>query len=189
MILNSLGKLKSELSTFTGKLFKIAASVDFLNISFPESSVIYFTVPSAHILNFTSTSPSIALLLAALGYDLFEFIFSTNNPKHESGASTFGNIIVFTNDRLNDYSLFSHEIIHIYQYYDFNFINTYLNKPINRWRNKSKTFKSINDVFYFDMQVPILRGLYLLENLNRNCYYDNFFENEAGFYSKTKICE
>lgn len=118
-----------------------------------------------------------------------EFIFSTNNPKHESGASTFGNIIVFTNDRLNDYSLFSHEIIHIYQYYDFNFINTYLNKPINRWRNKSKTFKSINDVFYFDMQVPILRGLYLLENLNRNCYYDNFFENEAGFYSKTKICE
>ncbi len=118
-----------------------------------------------------------------------EFIFSTDNPKYEPGATTYGNIIVFTKDELNDYSLFSHEIIHVYQYYDFNFVNTYLNKPIHRWRNKSKTFKSINDILYFDIQGPVLRGLYLLEDLNRECYYDNFFENEAGFYSMTRICE
>jgi hypothetical protein len=117
-----------------------------------------------------------------------EFIFSTDNPKYESGASTFGNIIVFTNDRLNDYSLFSHEIIHIYQYYDYNYVNTYFNKPFERLQNNSNTFKSLNKIFHWDLQAPILRGLYLYENLNRNCYYDNFFENEAGFYSNTIIC-
>ena len=26
-----------------------------------------------------------------------------------------------------------------------------------------------------------MRGVYLYENLNRSCYYDNFFENEAEF--------
>lgn len=116
-----------------------------------------------------------------------EIIFSNNDIGNR--GVTYGNIILVDKDAINSYDLYSHEIIHIYQYYDFNFINSYLNKPMNKWREKSKTFNSINNIFYLDMQAPILRGLYLLENLNRNCYYDNFFENEAGFYSKTRICE
>lgn len=116
-----------------------------------------------------------------------EIIFSNNGIGNR--GVTYGNIILVDKSAINSYDLYSHEIIHIYQYYDFNFINSYLNKPMNKWREKSKTFNSINNIFYLDMQAPILRGLYLLENLNRNCYYDNFFENEAGFYSKTRICE
>jgi hypothetical protein len=113
-----------------------------------------------------------------------ELIFSTTNYGEYRGFA-IGNIITVNKNAIDSYDLYSHEIIHIYQYYDFNFINTYLNKPIKKWNSKSKTFKSINDIFYLDLQLPIYRGLYLLENIKRNNHYDNFFENEAGFYSNT----
>ncbi len=117
-----------------------------------------------------------------------ELIFSTSSAGSTTQASTYGNIIVFSNHQLDNYSVYSHEIIHIYQYYDYNFVNTYLNKPIDNWATKSKTFKKINNLIYLDLQGVILRPLYLLENINRNCYYDNFFEYEAGFYSNTINC-
>ena len=60
---------------------------------------------------------------------------------------------------------------------------------MNKWNANSKTVKSINDIFYLDLQAPLLRGLYLLENINRNSFYDNFFENEAAFYSNTRRAE
>jgi hypothetical protein len=116
-----------------------------------------------------------------------ELIFSTTNYNEYSGFA-IGNVITINEKSIDSYDIYSHEIIHIYQYYDFNFINTYLNKTINRWEQKSNTFKKINNFFYIDFQAPIQRSLYLLENLNRNCYYDNFFENEANFYSLKVNC-
>lgn len=116
-----------------------------------------------------------------------EIIFSSDNTEYK--GYTLGNIIVMNRAEINSFDTYSHEIIHIYQYYDFNFINTYLNKPMNKWNTNSKTFKSINDIFYLDLQAPVLRGLYLLENINRNSYYGNFFENEAAFYSNTRRAE
>jgi len=115
-----------------------------------------------------------------------EFIFSSNKTEYK--GYTIGNVITINEKSIDSYDIYSHEIIHIYQYYDFNFINTYLNKTINRWEQKSNTFKAFNSIFYFDVQGPIPRGLYLLENLNRNCYYDNFFENEANFFSSKVNC-
>ncbi len=112
-----------------------------------------------------------------------EIIFSSNNT--EFRGYTLGNIIVINNSEINFANIYSHEIIHVYQYYDFNFINTYLSKPMNKWNMKSKKFKSLNNIFYFDLQMPLYKGLYLLENINKNSHYDNFFENEAGFYSNT----
>jgi hypothetical protein len=121
-----------------------------------------------------------------------EIIFSGSNISAnniDARGVARGNILLFDQRSLNQYDLYSHEIIHIYQYYDYNFVNTYLNKPYESWRNKSKTFSKITDLFYLDAQGAVLRPLYLLENGNRNCYYDNFFENEAGFYSNTINCE
>jgi hypothetical protein len=121
-----------------------------------------------------------------------EIIFSGSNISSDGlslRGQALGNILLIDNRFLDNYQLYSHEIIHIYQYYDYNFVNTYIDKPINNWRNKSNTFKTINDIFYFDLQGVILRPLYLLENGNRDCYYDNFFENEAGFYSNTINCD
>ncbi|WP_233558658.1 hypothetical protein [Aquimarina sp. BL5] len=121
-----------------------------------------------------------------------EIIFSSRDI-YVNGISARGiangNILIVNSNSLNEYDLYSHEIIHIYQYYDYNFVNTYLNKPFENWKSKSNTFNKINDLFYFDMQGAVLRLLYLLENENRNCYYDNFFENEAGFYSNTINCD
>lgn len=121
-----------------------------------------------------------------------EIIFSSgdiNGNEISSRGVAYGNILAINSNSLNDYDIYSHEIIHIYQYYDYNFVNTYLNKPFENWKSKSDTFSKISDLFYFDMQGAVLRPLYLLENRNRNCYYDNFFENEAGFYSNTIYCE
>ncbi len=121
-----------------------------------------------------------------------EIIFSSSDSSRNGISArgiANGNILLLNSYLLNEYDLFSHEIIHIYQYYDYNFVNTYLNQPFDKWKSKSITFNKINDLFYFDMQGALLRPLYLLENGNRSCYYDNFFENEAGFYSNTINCD
>ncbi len=121
-----------------------------------------------------------------------EIIFSNSDISGDGISArgvANGNILVLNSNSLNEFDLYSHEIIHIYQYYDYNFVNTYLNKPFDNWKSKSNTFDKMNDLLYFDMQGAVLRPLYLLENGNRNCYYDNFFENEAGFYSNTINCD
>lgn len=115
-----------------------------------------------------------------------EIIFSGNNVS--ARGKTLGNILLLNSSSLNEFDLYTHEIIHIYQYYDYNFVNTFLNKPYSNWSKKSKTFSTINDLFYIDLNGVVLRPLYLLENGNRDCYYDNFFENEAGFYANRRPC-
>lgn len=116
-----------------------------------------------------------------------EIIFS--NIGTQSSGRTYGNVLLIEHNSLDDYAVYTHEIIHIYQYYDYNFINTYLDKPYAKWSQQSNTFSKINDIFYIDLNGVILRPLYLLENGNRNCYYDNFFENEAGFYTGFRPCD
>lgn len=116
-----------------------------------------------------------------------ELIFSVSGEFEHAGA-TWGKLILLDENRLNDFGIISHEIVHSYQYEDFNFVNTFLNKPTKKLLNKSKFGQKLNEIFYFDLQAPIFGGLYLLENSNRNCYYDNFFENEAGIFSNSRIC-
>ena len=117
-----------------------------------------------------------------------ELIFSVPGEFEHRGA-TWGKLILLEKNRLDDFGLITHEIVHSYQYEDFNFVNTILYKPTNLLLNKSKFGKKLNEIFYFDLQAPLFGGLYLLENLNQNCYYDNFFENEAGFFSNTRFCD
>lgn len=113
-----------------------------------------------------------------------EIIFSVPDNIEYSGA-TWGKLILITESNLNNYNTISHEIIHSNQYDDFNFVNTFLSKPISKFSNKSILGKKLNNIFYFDFQAPVLGGLYLFENQNRTYYYDNFFEYEAGFFSNS----
>jgi len=115
-----------------------------------------------------------------------ELIFSQSDLllDRNKRAFVFGNVMVIDTNHLDNYFLFSHELIHIYQYYDYNFINSYFNKPVMNWKNKSNTFNRINNLLYFDTQGIILRGLYLYENSANNCYFDNFFEYEAEFFAR-----
>lgn len=119
-----------------------------------------------------------------------EIIFSGNIIDNDNANGlALGNIVVIDNSNLDDYSVFSHEFIHVYQYYDFNVFNTYLNQPFTQFNFKSKTFNELSKYLYYDLQVAILRPLYLLENNNRDCFYDNFFENEAGYFSNSIFCD
>ncbi|MCF6308488.1 MAG: hypothetical protein L3J09_11095 [Flavobacteriaceae bacterium] len=123
-----------------------------------------------------------------------ELIFSKKNLiNHPQGGAlgvSIGNLLIMDSNNLNNYTAFTHELIHIYQYYDYNFINAFLNKPLSHWSKNSNTFNILNNIFYFDIQEPFIYALYKLEN-NRDCYYNNFFEYEARFFSRGDIinCE
>lgn len=112
-----------------------------------------------------------------------EILFSVSKNFKHAGA-TWGKLILIDESWLDKNDLIAHEIIHSYQYEDFNFVNTFINKPKLELLNKSKLGEKLNNFFYFDLQAPIFGGLYLLEKGGNN-YYDNFFEYEAGFFSNT----
>lgn len=118
-----------------------------------------------------------------------EFIFSTNQINNDnfiniSGSSLPG-YLVFEKPFLNNIQLHTHEITHFYQSNDFSIFNTFINKPINKWTKKNETIEWLNKNLYIEYHYLILRPAYLLENVNINNYYDNFFEHEAGYYSGT----
>jgi hypothetical protein len=112
-----------------------------------------------------------------------EMIFSVSDNFEHAGA-TWGKLILIDKSRLDNFDIIAHEIVHSYQYEDFNFVNTFINKPKLDLLNKSKFGKKLNKYFYFDLQAPIFGGLYLLED-GGNRYYDNFFEYEAAIFSNT----
>lgn len=100
-------------------------------------------------------------------------------------GATWANVIELNSLSVNDASIISHELIHVFQYYDLNYFNSFISKPIKNLSESSNSFRKFNSIFYLDAQLPVFGGLYLLENINRKNYYDNFFENEAGVYSNT----
>lgn len=117
-----------------------------------------------------------------------QFIFSSNTKRwketNSEGIAFPGNI-VYKPDVERFHNLIAHEIIHIYQFNDFNGINTYLDKPHAYLSSKSNVFKTINQWVQFDYNVLVQGSLYELEKSNAILYYDNYFEHEAGYYSDT----
>lgn len=114
-----------------------------------------------------------------------EFIFSDKNliENREWAAYVLGNVMVIDDNYINDYFVFAHEIIHIYQYYDYNFINSFTLKPFSHWGEKSSTFNTIENLFYIDIHGPVLTILKRMGGSQKDCYFDNFFEYEAEFFA------
>lgn len=113
-----------------------------------------------------------------------EMIFSTRDSHMpNANAITLGNIIRSRSGNINNHQIISHEIIHIYQYYDYNFLNTYLIKTKKNLGDNSRTMSFLNNHLYWDFQGLTTTGLYFLGNINRNCHFDNFFEHEAEYYT------
>mgnify|MGYP003642766143 CR=1 len=54
--------------------------------------------------------------------------------------------------------LISREIIHIYQYYDFNFINTWTEKPVSKWLSIANV-NSKSLIFSISTLTVYLRGM------------------------------
>lgn len=112
-----------------------------------------------------------------------EVIFSTNDKNLENlNGQTLLTSFKVRESKVNNYSVLAHEIIHLYQYHDYNFVNPYFSKLTTKINTGNKF---IDSNIYWDFNSIVLGGLYQLENINRSNYYDNFFEYEAAFFSNT----
>ncbi len=108
--------------------------------------------------------------------------FNTSVAGVASGTST-----IIRKDYLENYNTIAHEFIHIYQYYDFNVFNAFVNIPLNRLNESSGFFQAMDRIFHYDFQHPFKAGLskaqnWNLENLGDR-YERNIFEIEADYYA------
>jgi len=89
-------------------------------------------------------------------------------------------------DDLWYYEIISHEIVHAYQWNEFNAVNAF-HLPLRNYLNqRSQIFNRLDQWIYWDMQGSVKDLLYQMENnIDRKCYYDNFIEHEAGYFSNT----
>lgn len=117
-----------------------------------------------------------------------QLVFSLSPEKWGSTnviALAYPGNIIYMDGIYNLNSYLSHEIIHIYQQNDFNGFNYYLDKPYASLGNTSKFMKKVIKWVHLDGNHIMFMAAYNLQNINRVYYYDNYFEHEAGYYSKT----
>jgi hypothetical protein len=106
-----------------------------------------------------------------------------------SRAFTIANsIVIYENELLRD-EVLAHEIIHVFQFDDYLSLNVYFNRTKLKWQQKSNFIDKSSKWIYMDLPSSILlRSSYLIENINQDCYFDNYFEHEANYYSNKHIC-
>ena len=114
------------------------------------------------------------------------FVFTANeikmpNGKNASGFNRTNSIVVVNN--LKGASTEAHEIIHTYQYESFSGINSFLDRNQKNFSNHSKIYKKYSKIFYTDFNAIFHSGLYVIETWNAKKYKDNFFEEEAFYFS------
>lgn len=117
-----------------------------------------------------------------------EFVFSSNTRRFSetnSLAATFPGSVVISTPELNNFSILSHEIIHLYQANDFSTFEAFYNKPLNSMNRKSQFLDKTNKFIHFDFRYLPQLLLYKQQSDRSHYYYDNILEREAGFYSNT----
>ncbi len=132
--------------------------------------------------------------IASLGQGKFnlKYTLQTGTPifitKKRENTITLVNSIVIEKHREIPRSL-AHEFLHALQYDDYMAINVFFDKKRTKWTSNSKLIKNYSKWVYTDIPGAVtLRSLYLLENITQKCYYDNYFEGEANFYSNKRHC-
>lgn len=184
-ILNSLGtSIIENASSNRGFLEQIHINFGFNRLEFyPKENfkVKYKVMPAALVTTFISaidSKPEWGLMLRS-----GEVIFSTNDKNLESlNGQTLLTSFKVRESEINNYLVLAHEIIHLYQYSDYNFVNPYFNKLTTKINTGNKF---IDSNIYWDFNSIVIGSLYQLENINRSNYYNNFFEYEAAFFSNT----
>ncbi len=142
----------------------------------------------------------IALTTAIISstYGKFNFKLSTqtltpvfiSNKLTSAFGVTLANSIIFTNSNRKIKHALAHEMIHVFQYDDYMVINVFFDKTKTKWKHNYNFINKSSKYIYIDLPSAItLRGLYLIENINQSCYFDNYFENEANFYSHKSKCK
>lgn len=116
-----------------------------------------------------------------------EFIFKSDYLVGDFVGFAFPGYLVYQ-DTFNytyNHNIITHEIIHLYQSNDFSVFNTYYRKPLNNWKQKSKTVNTLDKILYVEAHYIPLRATYIIATNSSSRYYGNFLEHEAGFYSNT----
>lgn len=121
-----------------------------------------------------------------------EFIFSGNtywNDDNDYLGAAIGTAILLNphNSGFN-YNTIAHEMIHVFQYYDFNVLNSYMNKPLEQFKEGSMFFRKMDKILHYDINIFIFAGLYKMEHFGKDQktfdgYYSNYFEREAHLFS------
>ena len=121
-----------------------------------------------------------------------QFVFSNSNFRLQNidnyRGFTLGNIISFNPKFVESTSTFSHEMIQVFQYYEYNFLSKLTKKPIDNLFKNSKFYNNASKFICSDAEgALLLRTLYKSEfkTGSKERYYENFFEREAGVYSNT----
>jgi hypothetical protein len=111
------------------------------------------------------------------------------NGNYETGLS-YGRAIVFVDNfpnNINKYQLLAHEIIHQYQYGEYQIFNTWL-KPLEK-KVLSKTLQTIFTKYIY-VDIPYIVLPYNLEGRYAYPhYFKNFYEFEAQRFSTNKFVE
>ncbi|WP_019039201.1 hypothetical protein [Psychroflexus tropicus] len=184
-VLNSLGtSIIENASSNRGFLEQIHINIGFNRIEFypnEDFRVKYKLMPAAFVTTFVSaidSKPEWNLMLRS-----GEVIFSTNESNlNNLNAQALLTSFKVRESEIKNYSVLAHEIIHLYQYNDYNFVNPYFNNYTDKLSMANNFIKSY---IYWDFNSIVIGGLYQLENINRSNYYDNFYEYEAAFFSDT----
>jgi hypothetical protein len=144
---------------------------------------------------------SVYAIIAVSKYGKFDFkntletgniVFSNKDIIRFANGSTeyglsFGRAIVFVDNfpnGINKYKLLTHEIIHQFQYSEYQIINTWL-KPIGN-EVKSKVIRNIFENYIYT-DIPYHFLTYYLAGYNKYPhYFRNFYEFEAERFSTNK---
>jgi hypothetical protein len=106
----------------------------------------------------------------------------------EPAGIAIANSITLVESSVNSRSV-AHEMIHAYQYERVGALNTYLNKPREKFTMRSgKLLSSYVRWVYTDFNFLLDAGMYFAFGTNNQCYFDNPFEQEANFYSDKATC-
>lgn len=156
-ILNSLGTSMIENASSNRKLFEqLHINIGFNRIEVhTKNKIKYKIMPVALLITGIYAYGNKFELEKSLKTG--EILFSVSKNFKHAGA-TWGKLILIDESWLDKNNLIAHEIIHSYQYEDFNFVNTFINKPKLELLNKSKLGEKLNNFFYFDLQAPIFGG-------------------------------
>lgn len=129
-----------------------------------------------------------------LSLRLGEFVFSGNNYYHKNdnpylGAAIGTSVLLNPETGGFNYNTVAHEMIHVFQYHDFNVLNAYMNKPLQEFEENSSFFRKMNNILHYDINIFIFAGLYKMEHFGEdlqtfNGYYSNYFEREAHLFSR-----
>jgi len=114
---------------------------------------------------------------------LGQFIFKSKQNNPDYIGQTFVNSIKFVpNDIYTIPSVLTHEIIHIYQYEGTFGFNSFLDKPLLRFDEKSKWFNTYNSIFLSDFNYIIDAGFNGFQDLIGTPSNEQIQEKEALYY-------